>query len=322
MAVDALLERDLVYVTGKGGSGKTTVAAALGIAGAALGRRTLGCEVDGADRLTGAFEEGTGVTQLSIDAREALREWMRAQPGGAIAAATLGRSRAFARFVDAAPGAKELVTIGKAADLARDSYDLVIVDGPSTGHALGMLAAPRTVGRVAPVGPIGDQARVLHGFLADRSHVGYVGVSLPEEMSLHELLELEAGLHEAVGRGLDLIVVDAVYPDRFTDADAQRLEELASGSSPIRAALGEHRVARLHAERVRELRRRAAAPVVTLPFVFESELGPADYGRLARRLSGGDAARSTCLRSGSGSTRAARPSVRGSARVLGDRSPR
>ena len=323
MVLDALLARDLLYVTGKGGSGKTTVAAALAIAAAARGRSVLVCEVDGADRLAGALRGRAGVTHLSIDPRRALKDWMRAQPGGAIAAATLGRSRAFTRFVDAAPGAKALVTIGKAADLARaPGHGLVVVDGPSTGHALGMLSAPATIGRVAAAGPVGEQARALQRFLADAGRTGYVGVSLPEEMSVHELLELEDGLHEAVGRGLDLIVVDGVYPDRFTNVEARRLGELAAGSGQMRVALAQHRRARAHAGRVRELRRRTSAPVVTLPFVFETELGPADYERLARRFGGGRGARSTYRRSGSGSTRVARPSARGSARARDRRSPR
>ena len=87
--------------------------------------------------------------------------------------------------------------------------------------------------------------------------------ALPEEMPVHELLELDAGL-----------------------AEARRLERLAAGSGRVRAALAEHRRARAHAERVRGLRRRVQAPVVTLPFVFETELGIADYVRLARRLCG------------------------------------
>jgi hypothetical protein len=107
--------------------------------------------------------------------------------------------------------------------------------------------------------------------------------ALPEEMPVHELLELDAGLDEAVGRSLDLVVVDGVYPNRFTDAEARRLEKLAAGSGRVLAA---HRQARAHAERVHELRRRIQAPVVTLPFVFETELGIADYVRLARRLCG------------------------------------
>lgn len=286
--VGPLLAREFVYVTGKGGAGKTTVAAVLALAAAASGRRTLVCEVGGAHALAGAFQRCDGVAELSIDPREALLDWMRAQPGGGIAAATLGHSRAFTRFVEAAPGAKELVTIGKAADLAQaPEYELVIVDGPATGHALGMLSAPATVGRVAPVGPVGKQARILHRFLADPDRTGYVGVSLPEEMPLHELLELEAGLHEALGRGLDLVVIDAVYPEHFTDDEAALLQQLCervAASGLLHSALAVHRQGRAHAERVRWLRERTPAPVITLPFVFSAELGPVEYEHLARLL--------------------------------------
>ena len=275
-AVEALLAVDLLYVTGKGGTGKTTVAAALALAAASRGRRALMCEVAGAAR-------PSGIHVVAIDPHEALREWMRSQPGGAVAATVLGRSASFVRFVDAAPGAKEMLTIGKAVDLARSSGDLVIVDGPATGHALAMLSAPQTIGRVARAGPVGSQARAVHDFLVDPERTGYIGVTLPEEMPVHELLELEAGLDEHLGRGLDLVVVDGVYPDRFSDAEAGRLRDLA-GCGSVRAALTEHRVARAHAEVVRRLARDVTAPLITLPFVFVTDLGGPEYERLGRRL--------------------------------------
>jgi anion-transporting ArsA/GET3 family ATPase len=290
-------ETDLIFVTGKGGTGKTAVAAALGLAAAARGRRTLVCDLGGG-RLPAAFgrDEERGEVELAdrfaslrIDPRLALTEWMRRQPGGAVAAAVLGRSQAFTHFVDAAPGAKELVTIGKVVDLARDRSDLdvVIADAPSTGHALAMLSDPRTVANVTPLGPIGAQARALDAFLRDPERTGYVGVALPEEMPLHELLDLDDGLHEAVGRGLDLIVVNGVYPDRFTDAEADRLRALARrgpGAAQLRAALDEHRQARIHADRVAWLLEHTRTPVVTLPFVF-TEMSPAELERLASIVS-------------------------------------
>ena len=81
MVVDVLLARELLYVTGKGGTGKTTVTAALAIAAAARGRSVMVCEVDGADRLAGALRGIAGVTHYSIEPRQALKDWMRAQPG-------------------------------------------------------------------------------------------------------------------------------------------------------------------------------------------------------------------------------------------------
>jgi len=212
-----------------------------------------------------------------------------------VAAAVLGHSAGFMRFVDAAPGAKEIVTIGKAVDLARSSDDLVIVDGPATGHALGMLSAPQTIGRVATAGPVGAQARAVHEFLADPERTDYVGVALPEEMPVHELLDLDAGLQQTMGRGLDLVVVDGVYPDRFSDAEAERLRDLADIGA-VRAALSMHRVARAHAEHVRRLRRDVSAPVITLPFVFVTELGAAEYERLGRRLLSAPAVQSAGVR--------------------------
>jgi hypothetical protein len=275
-AVEAVLDRDLVYVTGKGGAGKTTVAAALGAAARRRDRRATVCEVTGAHRLAGS---------IAIDPRAALTEWMRTQPAGSVAAAVLGRSHAFDQFVAAAPGAKELVTVGKCADLARSGgYDVVIVDGPSTGHALGMLSAPHTVAHVASHGPIGSQARALHDYLADPEHAAYVGVALPEDMSLHELLELDERLRDVVGHGLDLVVVNAVYPDRFTGAEAEQLRPLAAQYGDIRAALDEHDRALIHAARVEWLRERVAAPVVTLPFLFTTDIGSREHDWLAEEL--------------------------------------
>ncbi len=272
----SVLDRPLVYVSGKGGTGKTTVSAALQIAAGQRGRRAVVCELGESHRIPGS---------VTIEPHGALTEWIRSQPGGVLAAPLLGRSHAFMQFVDAAPGAKELVTVGKFIDLARSGAGgTVIVDGPSTGHALAMLSAAHTVSQIASHGPIGAQARALHEYLADIERTAYVGVSLPEEMALRELLELEAGLHDAVGRGLDLVVLNALFPDRITAREAEQLGPLAAQSDHVRAALDEHQLAEAHALRAQWLRERIAAPVVTLPFVFAAQIGRRELAPLAERL--------------------------------------
>jgi anion-transporting ArsA/GET3 family ATPase len=307
---ELLRERRLIYVTGKGGVGKTTVAASLGIAAAEAGRRTIVCEVAEQDRVSRALgREGVGpeveaqladdLWAITIDPQRALEEWLSRQLGGA-AFRMLARSSAFQYFVAAAPGAKELITIAKVWELAQlerwdrhnRTYDLVIVDAPASGHGLAMLTTPRTFGEIARVGPIRRQASRVTELLGDSSRTAYVAVALPEEMPVNETLDLERRLPGAVGTGLDAIVVNGMWPERFSAAEAEELRRAsasANGGGPeasaaLRAALTTHERARAQRTHLRRLRREASAQVVTLPFVFETELGLPEYERLAGDL--------------------------------------
>jgi anion-transporting ArsA/GET3 family ATPase len=305
----ALLERTMLYVTGKGGVGKTTVAAALGLAAAGRGRRTIVCEVAEQDRVSRAFaREGVRPEQevqladnlwaITIDPTAALREWLARQLGGGPAMRLLTGSSAFQHFVAAAPGAKELITIAKVWELAQlerwdarnRSYDLVVVDAPASGHGLAMLTAPRTFGEIARVGPIRRQAFKVRDMLSDPARTGYVAVALPEEMPVNETLELGVKLEDAVDLGLDAIIVNGLYPERFSGREADTLRAAAADGlapdalSAVHAALSEHERARTQRSHLRRLRREASAPVYTLPFLFEAEVGLEEYRTLAVKL--------------------------------------
>jgi anion-transporting ArsA/GET3 family ATPase len=306
--IPELLDKRLVIVTGKGGVGKTTVAVALGLRAAAEGKRTIVCEVSSQENASRMFEHTAvgfhevemeeNLWSISIDPDESMREYVLLQLKVRAMRDMLFRSRIFNYLAAATPGLKELVTIGKIWELAQldrkvksgRKYDLVIVDAPATGHGIGFLQTPRTFASIARVGPIHSQAQTLDRFITDHEHTGTAIVALPEEMPVNETAALERDLRDEVGVAVDRIYLNGLYPERFSKAEAARLTGLAEGENgaaraAARAALSEHERARSQRAQLARLRRRVEAPVKTLPFLFEPELGPEAARRLSRRLS-------------------------------------
>ena len=296
----ALLDKQLVVVTGKGGVGKTTVAAALGLLAARRGRRTVVCEVAQQERLAalfGAHEVGHGEPELapglfgvSVVPERAMHEWLRYQLHSGALAGLLGHSRLFSYLTAAAPGVSELVTMGKVWDLAQPQrrtkgarYDTVIMDAPATGHALALMRAPRTYANVARVGPVARQAAQIDAFLRDPATTGVLSVALPEEMPVNETVDLERRLGDELDIAVDQVIANAVLPDRFTEAEVGRLRPL-DGNTAVRAALAEHHRAAGQQQQLRRLRKAARAPVVTLPYLFEPELRRRELELLSDQL--------------------------------------
>jgi anion-transporting ArsA/GET3 family ATPase len=305
-----MLERKLLVVTGKGGVGKTTVAAALGLVASQRGLRTIVVEVGEQARLPELFslagnEAGVetrleeGLSSISIDPDRALLEWLQ-RLGGRVSGRVLASSSTFHYFAAAAPGAKELVSMVKIWELTQGErwrrraaqYDLVVLDAPATGHALGMLHSPRTFGAIARVGPIARQSQQLRELLENPTLSSYVAVAQPTEMAVTETLELNAGLRERVGRELEAVVVNALLPQRFTVAELRRIARLngaepAAGDRVVRsaalAARAVHNRARFQHNQLARLRRRRFE-VVGVPFLFTAELDLPAVRRLADQL--------------------------------------
>jgi anion-transporting ArsA/GET3 family ATPase len=296
---------ELAFLTGKGGVGKTTVALAAALAAARDGRRVVLCEVAGQARAAGLYgveaprpgrevQLEDGLWSTTIDPVVALEEWAGRQIGSRRLVGLLTHSNAFAAFVNAAPGARELVAITKAWELGQPErwvkgmagYDLVVLDGPASGHGVGMLRTPHTFAEIARVGPIATQARKVVALLEDPVRSALVAVALPAELSVSETLDLEHRVAGAVGRPLDAVVVNGVVPRRFSSADVDRLLS-RDGDVPgpvVAAARRQHGQASTQQGQLRRLRRHSSAHVTTLPYVASPHLGLAEVRALADEL--------------------------------------
>jgi len=298
-----------LFVTGKGGVGKSTVAIALGLLGARQGLRTIVAELASQDRVQGLFSENgererfrevelaPGLFTISIDPQQAMEEYLRVKAG--TLGQALGSSRLFQAFAMATPGMRELLSIGKVWELAQldrrtrgaAPYDLVIVDAPATGHGVGLLRTPKTFADIARVGPIAHQGRTIADTIADPEFTGVVAVATPEEMPVNETLALadELARDELT---LDLVIVNALYPARFETEEIAELTVALTRTrsklarSALRAALSEHARAATQREQRDRLRTRVDGRLVELPYVFAEHLGVPELEVLAGALEG------------------------------------
>jgi anion-transporting ArsA/GET3 family ATPase len=267
----SLLERKLIVVTGKGGTGKTTIACAFGLLAARRGLRTIVVEVGEQHRIpdlfatqrshpdeterangagstqhddhTGRVELQDGLWSTSIDPDRATIDWLQTLTGR-LSARLLATSSTFHYFAAAAPGAKELVSMmevqglceGRRKDKGSVGHDLVVLDAPSTGHALAMLSSPRTFATIVRAGPLAEQARSVLELLEDPQRCGYVAVAQGTEMAITETLELEEDLRRRLDRDLDTVIVNGVVPRRFTREELSRISAATTDGSLARSA--------------------------------------------------------------------------------------
>jgi anion-transporting ArsA/GET3 family ATPase len=247
----SVLEHELVVITGKGGVGKTTIAAAVGLLAAQRGLRAIVVEVGDQTRLPGLFEHPANqpgvetklqerLASISIDPDRALLEWLQAL-GGRVSGRVLASSGTFQYFAAAAPGAKELVSMVKIWELTQRrrwqrraaGYDLVVLDAPATGNALGLLGSPQTFGAIARVGPIAGQSQRVKELLEQPGRTAYLAVAMATDMAVTEALELQDGLRRQLGRSLDWVIVNGLLPQRFSAAELKRIAAAsADGNAP------------------------------------------------------------------------------------------
>ena len=321
MHIDELLEPRILIVSGKGGVGKTTAAAALALVAARTGRRVCVAEVDRKGTLAKLLGGGSvgyepeelspGVWGMGIVPEDALAEYLNVQ----YHMKRISRVFTNTHFVDyittAAPGLKDILVLGKIWYLeqgpksggTKHDFDTIIVDAPAAGHMLTFLAAPMGLANMVSVGPVRRQSDWLVEMLRDPKRTRVHLITLAEEMPVSETIETSVALESKIGISTGPVFANAIYSELFAPDEKKeleeltehhRLDELATEAKAVGLSLDDEDLhsligyARfLNARRaiqsmhLKALRKAVNEPVVELPFLFSAGLALPDIETLA-----------------------------------------
>lgn len=299
-------DRRFVFVTGKGGVGKTTVSAALALSLAAQGKRVLIAMCNAKERISTLFgSEPVGphvmpvaenVWAVNIDPEVALDEY----------GLMILKVRAFHRavfdnkyvrsFFRGVPGMQEWAMLGKAwfhtveeGENGQQRFDIVLLDAPATGHGLDMLRVPKVILDIAPAGVLRRDAERAWAMFQDPAQSSVIVVTLPEELPTTESLELMSSIENELKLPIGEVVVNGVYPPLFSEAERQALlskpaaDESSEGSRAIAAAQRRALRERSQAESLKKIGA-LPFPKIYLPFLFQGAAKPEAVGELAKRF--------------------------------------
>jgi len=282
-----LLDKRLWIVSGKGGVGKSTVAAALALRSARAGRRTLVCEVNTQERVSRLLERPEAGPEIAlleknlwavnVRPQEAMREYGLMVLRFEALYKTVFENRLARQFLRFIPSLQELVLLGKimfhlqeTLPDGRPRFDTIVMDAPATGHAISFLSVPQVLLQTVPPGPMAREAQKMRDLLVDPSVTAAVLVALPEEMPVNEAVELHAALRDKVNLRTHAAVLNQSFPERFTEAD---LEALQGHPELLAVAQAHHDRAMQAVLAGTKLERNLHAPVYPVPRLFTPEFG-------------------------------------------------
>jgi anion-transporting ArsA/GET3 family ATPase len=319
--VPSLFDKRLLIFSGKGGAGKSTVAAAAAVAAARRGARVLLVEIGDQERLPAIFRAAPAgydgrrvytspagnaapIWSMCLTARDSLHEYAVRSMKFEVLYEAIFENRVMRYFTAAAPGLDDLTIMGKIESLHREkldplrnpTFDLMVFDAPATGHGLAFFKVPGMAMRIARVGPLYAKVERMWRLLADPARTALNIVTVPEEMSVSEAIDLHHAA-EDIGLPRGKIIVNGVVPDTLL-GDAADLRRIRRESRPTDAPDGRIATAVLdsalasvarreaHDEMIGKIARALPQPRVILPFLFSPRMGPEQIETLADHLEG------------------------------------
>ena len=307
-----LLERRVVILTGKGGVGKSTSAAAIALIAAQQGKRVLVIEVDAKGNVPDFFDTHRvgfkyrrlhqGVYGLSMQPRESMHEYLSIMLH--VPKFSLNPLSGFMEYASQAiPGLKEILVTGKiyyeekAEERERPRWDLVVVDGAPTGHVVSQLGAAGHLKDLVRSGPIHDQATRIDQLLADQARTAVVLVTIPEEMPAMETIDLAGRFASETSIEPLGLIINQLQPRQLSGEVGEEFRQLLAPAG--RAALLKRHVEgdplllagdmlleeRARADHLRTLLKRSLKlPTLEVPTIYQRKHGFAFTRLLARTM--------------------------------------
>jgi anion-transporting ArsA/GET3 family ATPase len=242
-------DRRFIFVTGKGGVGKTTVTAAMARALAARGKRVLIAMCNAKERISSMFASdlvGTDIIPVAeriwavnMNSELAFEEYGRMVLKVPGLYRVVFHNKYVRSFLPAVPGLSDWSMLGKAwfhtterDATGRHRFDVVLFDAPATGHGVDMLRVPKVIVEVVPPGVLRRDAESAWRMFTNPEETGVVVVTLPEELPVTETLELVKSVRHELELPLGLLVVNAVLPSLFADEERAALGPIETNGTP------------------------------------------------------------------------------------------
>lgn len=300
----SLISKRVIFVTGKGGVGKTTLSAALGIAASNLEKKTLIVELDSEGNIPKFFEETvsyekpkklkTNLYAVTIQPRTALHEYIILKLKFETLYKIIFENRIIKFFINAVPGLNEILMIGKIWHLysqknskGESLYDLIIVDAPASGHSISFLQVPQTIKQIIRLGPIHEDAKKIEALISDREKTAICLVTLPEEMPTNEAIDFYLINKSSINLNIEIVLINKFISKLFSEDELYKLQTINSSQHQLlindikECAQFLYKRHLLNQKNLERLEEEIQKPTKLLPFLFTEALGRKQLSELA-----------------------------------------